>query len=105
MKIKETNEHRLYKKLTKFLLEWLDEENKTNNRKPFQSEIIGALEMVKMDLYLVQSAERVLSKKLVDIFSKLDGKEMSISKDGITVVTKDINLAHQKGALGTEKQE
>ena len=102
MKIKKTNEHRLYKKLTTFLLDWIEEENKNNNRKPFQSEIIGALEMVKMDLYMVQSAERVLSKKLVDIFGKLEGKEMSISKDGITVTTKDINLSQEKDGIDDE---
>ena len=45
-----SKEHRLYEKLAKFVLEWIEEENKSG-RKPFQSEIIGALEMVKADLY------------------------------------------------------
>ncbi len=89
--LKQKNEHRLYQQLSKFLIEWMDKENK-NGRKPFQSEIVGALEMVKMDLYMVQSAERVLSKKLVDIFGQLEGKEMSIDKDGIIILQKEIKL-------------
>lgn len=88
--LKQSNEHRLYHALGKFVIEWIEEENK-KGRKPFQSEIIGALEMVKVDLYMVQSAEKIIAKKLVDIFGKLDGKEMSISKDGITIMQKEVN--------------
>ena len=89
--LKKSNEHRLYHKLAKFVFEWIEEENK-NGRNPFQSEVIGALEMVKVDLYMLQSSERILSKKLVDIFGKLEGKEMSITKDGITILQKDVQL-------------
>jgi len=89
--LKQSNEHRLYHLLSNFVFEWIIEENK-KNRKPFQSEIIGALEMVKVDLYMVQSSERILSKKLVDIFGKLEGKEMSITKDGITILTKEVGV-------------
>lgn len=91
MKRKQTNEHRFYDKLAKFVFEWIDEENK-KGRKPFQSEVIGALEMVKVDLYMVQSSERILSKKLVDIFGSLEGKEMDISKDGIVIRQKEVNM-------------
>jgi hypothetical protein len=80
----ETDEHRLYKALVKFVADWINNENKT--RTPYQSEIIGALDMVKMDYYLHFSAERVMKKamkeNMVKILTALKGKTLRMSNDG-----------------------
>jgi hypothetical protein len=83
------DEHRLYKALVKFVADWINTENKS--RTPYQSEIIGALDMVKMDYYLHFSAEQVMKKamkeNMVKILTALKGKTLRMSNDGAISIT------------------
>ena len=85
-----TNEHRLYDELAEFVCKWIDKENRSG-RKPFQSEIIGALEMVKADLYAMHSAERIITKRFGEIMQKLDGKSIQVDNKAhsITILKDD----------------
>lgn len=89
----ETNEHRFYKKLSKFIVEYLDEENKAG-RKPFQSEIIGGLEMVKADVYAKFSAQDILKKELKEILRSLKGKTLTIDKDN-SITIEDLEAKNE----------
>jgi hypothetical protein len=91
--MKETDEHRLYNAVAKFVADWVIEENKT--RTPYQSEIIGALDMVKTDYYLHFAAERVMKKEMkenmVKILVALKGKSITIdNQGGITIIEEKV---------------
>ena len=88
------NELRLYKVLSKFIADWLDEENK-QGKKPFQSEIIGALDMLKMDFYLAFNNQTMFAKNLKEMLGALKGKTMQIDENN-AITIQDIS-EEQKG--------
>ena len=83
MRVGTPNEHRLYNELSKFVMDWMKERN-NEGIKPYQSEVIGALEMVKTDIYALHSAERIISQSMKNMFKNLDGKTLIC--DGKSVI-------------------
>jgi hypothetical protein len=89
------DEHRLYKALSQFIINWMKVENE-GGRKPYQSEVIGALDMVKTDWYLGQHAHIVLKEELYKVFKQLEGKNIEIRKDDGGIIIANIESGLDK---------
>ena len=88
---KKTN---FYKDLTLFLIDWMAKENK-KGRKPLASEIIGGLEMVKIDFFWTQNwfidntIKKHLKGHMIKIIDSLKDRDITIdSNGGVTIVKK-----------------